>query len=116
MQQIDLYTMYVILFEMMGVLLWILVALAVFGIAGFIFVYIKEGQIVSRRLLLSELAGFFGGFLALVIMAKVTVSGFTDAGGPIDWLLIVFIWGLGLVGITILAYTITGLKSVYRRA
>ena len=41
-------------------------------------------------------------------MAKVSSSGFTDAGGPADWFLIALVFGLGLVGATILVYTVAG--------
>ena len=41
-------------------------------------------------------------------MAKVSSSGFTDAGGPADWFLIASVYGLGLVSTTVLAYTVLG--------
>ena len=56
----------------------------------------------------------FGGIGALVLMAYVTVSGFTDAGGPVDWLLVGLIWGGGLVGTTILSYALMGLLRTSR--
>lgn len=113
MEQLDLYTLYVVFYEMMGGLLWLLLALAVFGIVGFIIVFAREGGLRSRRLILSEIIGLVGGVLALVIMAKVTVSGFTDAGGPIDWLLVGLIWGIGLAGTTILSYALLGLMGKF---
>lgn len=114
MNQIDLYTLYVVFYEMMGLLLWLLLALVIFGISGFIYVVSREGGLQSRRLIVSEILGVLGGFAALVIMAKVTISGFTDAGGPVDWLLVGLIWGGGLVGVTILAYAILGLLNLMR--
>lgn len=112
MNELDLYTFYVVFYEMMGVLLWILVALALFGLGGFFYVFLREGGLQNRRLVASEILGVLGGFIALFIMAKVTISGFTDAGGPVDWLLISFIWGAGLVGVTILSYTTMGLLNM----
>jgi hypothetical protein len=107
------FAVYVSVFvEMMGSLLWVLVALAVAGTAGFLFVVSREGTIHSRRLLRAELLGVFGGFAALALMAYVTLSGFTDAGGPVDWLLIGIIWGIGLAGTTILAYSVMGLVDI----
>ena len=56
----------------------------------------------------SELLGLLGGAVALVIMAKVSSSGFTDAGGPADWFLIALVYGVGAVGTTVLAYAVMG--------
>lgn len=38
-------------------------------------------------------------------------SFLTDAAGPIDWLVIATVFGLGLVSATILSYTIGGWYS-----
>lgn len=46
--------------------------------------------------------------LALVLMAKVSSSGFTDAGGPADWFLIALVFGLSLIGTTIVRYSANG--------
>ncbi|KAA5606999.1 hypothetical protein F1188_03575 [Roseospira marina] len=45
---------------------------------------------------------------ALTLMVYVTLSGFMDAGGPIDGRRIGVIWGTGLVGTTILSYAVIG--------
>ena len=44
-------------------------------------------------------------------MAKVSSSGFTDAGGPADWFLIALVFGAGLVGTVILVYSVMGWMS-----
>lgn len=49
-------------------------------VVGFEWVWRRDGRIVSRRLVQSELLGLLGGGVALVIMAAVSSSGFTDAG------------------------------------
>lgn len=114
MQDLDLATLVSVFLEMMGPLFWLLLVLAVAGIAGFVTVLLREGELKGSRLVRSELIGLAGGFAALAIMAWVTVSGFTDAGGPVDWLLIGIIWGIGLAGTTILAYAVQGLMAVMR--
>ena len=48
------------------------------------------------------------------VSATNALSGFTDAGGPVDWLLVGLIWGGGLVGTTILGYALMGLMSKSR--
>lgn len=95
--------------EMLGPLLWILPLLALAAIVGFVWVWRREGGLVSRRLVRAELLGLLGGGLALVIMAAVSSSGFTDAAGPADWFLILIVYGVGFVATTILAYTLLGL-------
>lgn len=112
MNELDFYTLYVVFYEMMGMLFWILIALVIFGIGGFILVLTREGGLQSRRLIISEILGLLGGFMALFIMAKVTISGFSDAGGPVDWLLVGLIWGGGMVGVTILSYAIMGMLNI----
>jgi len=101
--------------EMLGPLLWIMLLLAVGGVAAFVLLFVREKGIDSRRLVRAELIGLLGGVAALVLMAKVTVSGFSDAGGPIDWLLVGLVWGTGLAGTTILAYGAMGWRRLLGR-
>jgi len=115
MQELDPFVFLIVFQEMLGPVLWIMLALAVFGLGGGLYVVLREGRFNSRRLVYSELAGLGGGVLALIMAAHFTVSGFSDAGGPVDWLLVGLIWGLGLAGMTILAYTAQGLFVLHRR-
>jgi len=114
MKDFDPYVFWVVFQEMLGPMLWLLLLLALLGIAGFLYVFLKEGRLVGMRLIRAEIAGLFGGVFALVLTAVVTVSGFTDAGGPVDWLLVGLIWGIGLAGFTILAYAALGLLDLRR--
>lgn len=111
MKELDPMVFVAVFQEMMGPLLWILLALAAGGLIAFAAVLAREGKLVSRRLVRSEIIGVLGGFAALALMAWVTLSGFSDAGGPVDWLLVGIIWGTGLVGTTILAYAVQGLVA-----
>ena len=108
MQEFDIMVFVAVFQEMLGIWLWVMLAVAVAGIAGFVRVLKRESGINAKRLVKSEVLGVFGGFLALVIMAKVSSSGFTDAGGPADWFLIFGVYGAGLIATTILAYAILG--------
>jgi len=94
--------------EMLGPMLWLMLGLAVLGVAAFVALLAREKGIVARRLVRAELIGLFGGVLALVIMARVSSSGFTDAGGPADWFLIALVYGLGVVATAVLAYAVMG--------
>lgn len=69
---------------------------------------------MSRRFVRSQALGLIGGVFALMLMANVSSSGFTDAGGPADWLLIALVFGLGLVGAAIVFYTIAGWWAICR--
>ena len=93
---------------MLGAWLWILIGLAVVGTVALVMLLMRERTLVSRRLVQSELLGMLGGVAALVIMVKVSSSGFTDAGGPADWFLIASVYGFGLVSTTVLVYTVLG--------
>ncbi|MBY4595446.1 DUF5368 domain-containing protein [Ottowia caeni] len=101
--------------EMLGPLLWLLLAVVILGIIAFASLLLREKHLVSRRLVRSEALGIVGGALSLVLMAKVSSSGFTDAGGPADWLLIALVFGAGLVGSTILIYTMAGWWTALRK-
>ncbi|MDP3422421.1 MAG: DUF5368 domain-containing protein [Burkholderiaceae bacterium] len=108
MKELDPLVFLSVFHEMLGPMLWLMLLLAVGGIAAFVALLLKEQGLVSRRLVRAELLGVLGGGVALVIMAKVSSSGFTDAGGPADWFLIALVYGVGLVGTTILAYSAMG--------
>ena len=114
MKELDPLVLLAIFQEMLGPLLWILPAVALLGLLAFAALLLREKRLISRRLVRAELLGLLGGALSLVLMARVSSSGFTDAGGPADWLLIALIFGIGLAGTTILLYAIAGWWSVLR--
>jgi hypothetical protein len=113
MKDLDPWILIAVFQEMLGPLLWVLLLLAVGGVAAFVGIVLKEKGIVSRRLVRAELAGLVGGALSLVLMARVSSSGFTDAGGPADWFLIALVFGVGLAGTTILIYAVAGWIAVW---
>jgi hypothetical protein len=76
--------------------------------AAFIWLLLRQRGIAPRRLVFAQLLGLAGGALALVLMAKVSSSGFTDAAGPADWILITLVFALGAIGATIVTYTTLG--------
>jgi hypothetical protein len=108
MKEMDFMVLLAVFQEMLGVWLWIFIAIAILGTLALVALLMRERTLVSRRLVQSELLGLLGGVLALVIMAKVSSSGFTDAGGPADWFLIASVFGFGLVSTTVLVYTLLG--------
>ncbi|NHC06079.1 hypothetical protein DFR40_1291 [Azonexus fungiphilus] len=111
MKELDPLVFLAVFQEMLGPLLWLMILVIVVGTAAFVALLLKERTINSKRLVRAEFAGLAGGVLALVLMAKVSSSGFTDAGGPADWFLIALVFGLGLAGTAILVYTVLGWRQ-----
>ncbi len=93
---------------MLGAFFWPLIIGVVLLTLLFIVLLLKERQVYSRRLLHAQILGIFGGWFALWMMALLSESRFTDAGGPIDWLVIIVVYVLGFFGTAILWYTIAG--------
>lgn len=117
MSELDPIVLLAVFQEMLGApLLWLLIILGIVTPLAFITLLLRERRLVSSRMLYSQAAGLVGGGLALILMARVSSSGFTDAGGPADWLLIGLIFGLGLVGTTLMLYSIAGWAQALRRA
>ncbi len=111
MKELDPMVFLAVFQEMLGPMLWVMLLAAVLAVAAFVALLVRERGIVSRRLVRAELLGLLGGVVALVIMAQVSSSGFTDAGGPADWFLIALVYGVGLVATTVLTYAIMGWLS-----
>lgn len=111
MKELDPLVFLAVFQEMLGPLLWLMLLVIIVGTAAFIALLVKEKTINSKRLVRAELVGLLGGVLALVLMAKVSSSGFTDAGGPADWFLIALVFGLGLIGTAVLVYTAIGWRK-----
>lgn len=101
--------------EMLGGLFWPLLILIVVVAVAFLALLVWERTISARRLIGAQALGLLGGAAALILMVKVSSSGFMDAAGPIDWLLIAAVFVVGAIGATVVFYTIAGWRSVSRR-
>jgi hypothetical protein len=115
MKELDPLVFLAVFQEMLGPLLWVLALASVIALVAFVVLLVREKGIVSSRLVKAEIAGIVGGGLALLLMAKVSSSGFTDAGGPADWFLVGLVYGAGLIGTVILVYAIAGWASRFGR-
>ncbi|MFM1880906.1 MAG: hypothetical protein RLZZ344_1140 [Pseudomonadota bacterium] len=109
MKELDPWVFLAVFQEMLGLWLWIGLGAAVVVVALFARILMTERQLVSKRLVQAELAGLFGGGLALVVMAEVSSSGFTDAAGPADAILIALVYAAGFVATVITTYSFLGL-------
>lgn len=116
MKELDPLVFLSVFQEMLGFWLWLMLIAGVLCAAAFLALLVRERRVVSRRLIQAELLGLLGGGVALFIMAKVSSSGFTDAGGPADWFLIALVYGVGLVATVVLTYTAMGWLSPRKRA
>ncbi len=115
MSELDPVILFSVFKEMLGgPLLWLMLVVIVGGTLAFAFLLIREKGIIATRMLRCQAVGVLGGMSALVVMAKVSSSGFTDAGGPADWFLIALVFGLGLVGTTVITYGASGWLKVIR--
>lgn len=112
MKDIDPLVFLAVFQEMLGPLLWVLLFLVLFATFAFVVLLWRERGLTAGRLVRAQVFGIPGGALALVLMAQVSSSGFTDAGGPADWLLIALVFGLGFIGATMLVYVIGGWRKL----
>lgn len=108
MKEMDPLILLAVFQEMLGPLLWLLLAATLVSTLAFFLLLVRERKVVSRRLMWSEAVGLFGGVMSLVIMAEVSASGYNDAAGPADWILLAAVFTLGAIGTTVVAYTLIG--------
>ena len=66
MKELDPLVFVAVFQEMLGPLLWVMLLVAVVGTVAFLALLVRERGLVSRRLVLSEVLGIFGGGVALV--------------------------------------------------
>ena len=110
MKELTFETMIAVFEEIFGAgLFWVLVVLAVLGLAAFLYILVSERSFKSARFKRSELLGIAGGFLAVWFVQMITSSGYSDIGGPVDLILVMLIWLAGAFGTIMVAYTLQGL-------
>lgn len=109
MKELDLATLVAVFQEMLGWTFWPLVALAALVTLIFLRVLLRDRRLVPQRLVWAEALGVMGGVVAVLVMFTVTSSGFADMGGPIDWLLVLAIFGFGTIGTALGLYAALGL-------
>lgn len=108
MKELTLPTLYAVFQEMLGIWLWPLILICIFGTLSFFMLVVYEKRIATRRLRVSQLIGLLGGVLALFIMFKLSYSSLSDVGGAIDVLLLLMTYVGGFVATTIILYTVIG--------
>jgi hypothetical protein len=109
MKDLDLATLVAVFQEMLGWAFWAIVAVSALATLVFVYVLLRDRGIVPARLVRAEALGVLGGGAAVVAMFAVTNSSVSDLGGPIDWLLALGIFLVGLFGTAVGAYALMGL-------
>src|SRR5699024_1790059 len=115
MKTIDPVVLLAIFTEMLNPMTWVLLPAMLLIPLGFILVLIREKKLMARHMLLAQALGLPGGVAALMLMAAVSSSGYSDAGGPIDWLLIALIFTLKMIYATLTAYILSGWMPACRK-
>ncbi len=109
MKELDPLVFLAVFEEMLGAWLWVGLAGAAVALAAFLYVLLRDRGFRPRRLVWSEVVAVFGGVAAVLIMQRVTHSGFSDIGGPIDWVLGIAIFATGAVLALVASYAALGL-------
>jgi 4-amino-4-deoxy-L-arabinose transferase-like glycosyltransferase len=111
MKELDLWVFVAVFEEMLGPWLWVTLGVAALAVIGLVYVLLRDRGLHARRLLWSQVAGVFGGVAAVLVMQRVTHSGFNDIGGPIDWVLGIAIFAAGAVGTLMASYALLGITG-----
>jgi glucan phosphoethanolaminetransferase (alkaline phosphatase superfamily) len=105
MESLSLTTILAVFEEMFGRgLFWVMVLVAVAITMAYLYVLIRDRSMSMRKFLLAQVSMPFGGVAAVAFVMLMTNSGFRDIGGPIDWLVLLGVFGAGAVGFAILVY------------
>ncbi|MCS6892288.1 MAG: DUF5368 domain-containing protein [Rhodovarius sp.] len=108
MKELDPAVFLAVFEEMLGLWLWVGLAAAVASMLLFALVLLRERQLMPRRMLWSQAAGALGGAAAILILQRVTNSGFADIGGPIDWVVGIAVFAAGAVAALVGTYALLG--------
>lgn len=105
MEQLSFGTLIAVFEEMFGrAVFWAMVLVAVVITALYIYVLVRDRAMSMRKFLLAQLSMPVGAVAAVAFVLTITNSSLSDMGGPIDWLVVLGIAGLGAVGFAILVY------------
>lgn len=108
MKDLDPLVILAVFQEMLGPWLGVGLAAGMLALAVFLFVVLREHGLRPRRLVWSEAAGLLGGVAAVLMMQRVTHSGFADIGGPIDWIVGITIFATGALVALVATYAVLG--------
>ena len=106
MKELTIETLLAVFEEIFGRgLFWALVVAAAIVTAAYLYVLVRDRSVSMRKFLLAQLSMPFGAIGAVLFVQAMTDSHLRDLGGPIDWLVLIGVAGVGAVGLAILVYT-----------
>ena len=96
--------------EMFGTgLFWAMVVVAGLITVLYLYVLIRDRSMSMGKFLLAQLSMPIGAVAAVAFVLTITNSALADMGGPIDWIMLLGIAGVGAVGFAILVYVVQSL-------
>ncbi len=106
MKQLTLETLIAVWEEMFGKgLFWAMAVAAIVITLAYLFVLIRDRSLSMKKFLYAQLSMPFGAVAAVLFVQSITSSGFSDIGGPIDWVVLLGVAAAGAMGLAILVYT-----------
>lgn len=92
---------------------WAMVLLALVVTVAYLYVLIRDRSMSMRKFLYAQLSMPIGAIAAVLFVWKITSSGLSDIGGPVDVIILLGVAAVGAVGLAILVYTA---QSLLRKA
>ncbi|MBN2630652.1 MAG: DUF5368 domain-containing protein [Rhodobacteraceae bacterium] len=106
MKQLTLETLIAVWEEMFGKgPFWAMAGAAIVITLAYLFVLVRDRSLSMKKFLYAQLSMPFGAAAAVLFVQSVTSSGFSDIGGPIDWVVLLGVAAAGAMGLAILVYT-----------
>ncbi|SEO63961.1 hypothetical protein SAMN04490248_10889 [Salinihabitans flavidus] len=110
MKELTFETLIAVFEEIFGRgLFWVMVAVAVVVTLAYLYVLIRDRSVSWRKFLWAQLSMPVGAVLAVLFVLRMTRSGVSDMGGPIDVIVLLGVAAAGAVGLAILVYTVESL-------
>src|SRR5690625_239027 len=100
--------LFAVFYEMFGLWLCLLVVVTPLVLLALVALLVAERRIYGKRLAWGLLFGLVGGVVAEIIVVQASASGYADAGGPVDWVLIELIFLAGWFSALVVFYTLVG--------
>lgn len=110
MKELTFGTLIAVFEEIFGpTLFWVMVIVAAVITLAYFYVLIRDRAVSWHKFLRAQLSMPIGAIAAVLFVQKMTHSGFSDIGGPIDVIILLGIAAMGAIGAAILVYTFDAL-------
>ncbi|MDR2000303.1 MAG: DUF5368 domain-containing protein [Zoogloeaceae bacterium] len=116
MKDMELSAFFFLFQEMLGGWFWPLFLFAVIVSAAFVVQLFRNRNWMWQASAGLKAISVLGGALFVILVTLASSSGFTDAGGPIDYWLITVLFGFGYITTATVAYTAYDLLNSRQRS